>query len=125
MFKIITIILLLIFALTAYAQTVSVTFNINTSTMNDYRLADSTASIQVRGGIWRNEGHNQEILSWNAESEEFTNIGGDYWTATVAFPDSFIGDRIDWKVGATLTNLDETTSGGIFRESWRIPTTGS
>ena len=112
MFRIITILLILIFAVTAFSQTVSVTFNINASTVNDYRWADSTAVVQVRGGIWR-EGatsHNQDILKWGADSQVFTNVGGDYWTATVAFPDSFVGDRIDWKVGATLTNLDGTTS---------------
>ncbi|MEJ2052518.1 MAG: T9SS type A sorting domain-containing protein [Calditrichaceae bacterium] len=105
-------IFILTFAVTAFAQTVNVTFNINASTVNDYRWADSTAVVQVRGGIWRDgaESHNQDILKWGVDSKVFTNVGGDYWTATVAFPDSFIGDRIDWKVGATLTNLDGTTT---------------
>lgn len=108
--RLLIVVFILIFAVTAYTQSVSVTFNINASTVNDFRWADSTAVVQVRGGIWRNEAHNQDVLSWNAASEEFTNIGGDYWSATVVFPDSFVGDRVDWKVGATLTNLDQTTS---------------
>jgi hypothetical protein len=85
-----------------------VTFKINTSTMNDYRWTDSTAVIQARGGIRIPGGHDQTVLKWNDSSPEFTNDGGEYLSTTVAFPDSFIGDTLDWKIGATLTNLDGT-----------------
>jgi len=91
----------------ALAQDVNVTFLGNSSTVPDF--TDSTSVIQVRGGIHVVGGDgswNQDILKWGKESPAMTNTGGDYWKAVIAFPASMAGDTVNWKFGATLTDLD-------------------
>jgi hypothetical protein len=70
--------LVVLFGGVASAQTVNVTFLVNSSTVPDTLWPDK-AVLQIRGDT--------PPLQWNATtSATLTNIGGDYWTATVAFP---------------------------------------
>jgi len=91
---------------------VNVTYRVNSSTVQGF--TDSTTVMQIRGGeqdITTTDSTTYNIiLQWNAESVEATNLGGDYWQAEVTYPDSMIGWRINWKVGATLLNSDGTTT---------------
>lgn len=83
------------------AQAVNVTFRANAST-EDY-FTDSTDVIQVRGGT--------APLQWNDTGPAMTNVGGDYWEATVAFDVSNVGSTIEYKYGATRT---DRTSGNPY-----------
>ena len=93
----------------AFGQ-VNVTFQVNSSTVEGW--TDSTTTVQIRGGEHNleNDSWYNNVLQWSAESEEAMNVGGDYWEATVAFPDSMIGWEIPWKIGATLHNPDGTSA---------------
>jgi len=77
------------------AQVVNVTFRVNAST--ETYFTDSTDVIQVRGGT--------APLQWNDQSPPLTNVGGDYWQATVGFDVSNVGSTIEYKYGATRTDL--------------------
>ena len=62
----------------AFAQTVNVTIIANTATVPDTLWPDK-AVVQIRGDT--------APLTWDGSTGvTMTNIGGDYWTATVAFP---------------------------------------
>ena len=59
------------------AQTVNVTFRVNTATVPD--TIGPNAVVQVRGGT--------APLTWgNDTGGQMVNIGGDYWEVTLAFP---------------------------------------
>ena len=94
------------------AQNINVMFKCNTSTVEGY--TDSTHVIQVRGGIQEEGGPGTDfdhtVLKNSALSPTIDNIGGDYWQGTIAFPDSFVGKEVNWKLGATQTNIDQTTT---------------
>jgi hypothetical protein len=87
-----------------FAQVINVTFNVNSSTVEGF--TDSSEVMQIRGGI----GADQTVLKWNDQSVICPNFDGDYWKVTIAFPDSFVGDQVDWKIGATRTDLDGNES---------------
>ncbi|RQW04313.1 MAG: hypothetical protein EH225_06085, partial [Calditrichaeota bacterium] len=58
------------------AQTVNVTFRVNTATIPD--TISTNAAVQVRGGT--------APLTWgNDTGGQMTNIGGDYWEVTLQF----------------------------------------
>jgi hypothetical protein len=60
------------------AQTVQVTFNLNTATVPD-TVTPKLAYADIRGGFAQ--------LTWGSDTPvKLTNVGGDYWTATVEFP---------------------------------------
>jgi len=109
--KKVTIGFLLVLLSSAFAMaSVNVTFNVNSSTVQGF--TDSTTVMQIRGGehnLADDTWHNY-ILQWSDASAEAMNVGGDYWQATVEFPDSLVGWEINWKVGATLMNIDGTTT---------------
>lgn len=65
-----------IWAISLSGQTVNVTFMVNTAGVPDTLTEHSL--VQIRGG--------QAPLTWDGSSVTMTNIGGDYWTATVEFP---------------------------------------
>ncbi len=73
-----SVILLLLTASFLSAQTVNVTFRVNTATIPDTITAES-AVVQVRGGT--------APLTWdNATAGQMVNVGGDYWEVTLAMP---------------------------------------
>ena len=86
--KMLLLILLLTIAIgmgAAVAQTVKVTFLINTSTVPDTLKPNSF--VQIRGGT--------APLSWDKNSGVLLrNIGGDYWTGEGNFP---VNTKIDFK----------------------------
>lgn len=97
-------VLLLVLAFTgaAFAQTVNVTFWVNTATVPDTLLA--TSVIQVRGDT--------APLTWDgATGVTLTNAGGDYWTGTFAFP---ANDTITYKF---FTNAS-SASGDQEHKGW-------
>jgi hypothetical protein len=60
------------------AQTVNVTFRVNTATVPD-TVTPNSAVVQVRGGT--------APLTWgNDTGGQLVNVGGDYWEVTLAFP---------------------------------------
>jgi hypothetical protein len=70
------------------AQTRNVTFLVNTATVPDTVIAGYT--IQIRG--------NTAPLTWDAATGGgLTNIGGDYWSTTIAFP---VGSALEYKIFA-------------------------
>ncbi|MDT8325301.1 MAG: T9SS type A sorting domain-containing protein [Bacteroidota bacterium] len=95
-----SILLLAILAMTlfaggAVAQTVDVTFVVNTATVPDTLWPDE-AFVQMRGDT--------APLTWdNTSPVVFTNAGGDYWTATAAFPEN---STVNYKLFAHAMNAD-------------------
>jgi hypothetical protein len=89
------------------AQDINVTFLGNHSTVPDF--TDSTAIIQVRGGIHEVGGDgewNQDILIWSDQSPAMTHTSGDYWKLVIPFPAAMAGDTVNWKFGATVLDSD-------------------
>jgi hypothetical protein len=81
------LLLLVFLAGSAMAQTVRVTFLVNTATVPDTLWPDE-AVVQLRGDT--------APLTWDGSTGvNLTNIGGDYWTATVEFPEN---STIQYKV---------------------------
>jgi hypothetical protein len=71
-----------------FAQTRNVTFIVNSATVPD--TVAGTYSMQLRG--------NTAPLTWdNTTGGVLTNIGGDYWSATIAFP---VGSNLEYKIFA-------------------------
>ncbi len=71
-------VMMLMFSVSAFAQNVNVTIIANTATVPDTLWPDQ-AVLQVRGDT--------APLTWdNQTGVTMTNIGGDYWAATVEFP---------------------------------------
>ena len=83
-------ILLLAFSVFSFAQTtVKVTFNVNTATSP--KLLVDTSLVEVRGS-------HPLLGPWgSAATNRMTNLGGDYWTLTVSFPDTMIGKDVEYK----------------------------
>ena len=79
-----------LFVTSAFSQgTVNVTFNLNTATSP--KLITDSSLVEVRGS-------HPLLGPWgSASTNRMTNIGGDYWTLTVAFPDTLVGDTIEYK----------------------------
>ena len=103
--KLCTLIFLMIFSAgMMYAQNVNVTFHVNSSTVEGF--TDSTEVIQIRGEI----NGDQSILKWNNQSVVCPNVSGDYWKVTIAIPNTFVGQLVSWKIGATRTDLDGNVS---------------
>ena len=77
-----SIILLLLTTSFLTAQTVNVTFRVNSSTVPDTMTANSV--LQVRGDT--------APLTWGGDTGgDLVNVGGDYWEVTLAFnPNSSI-----------------------------------
>ncbi len=92
------LLLLVLFAGSAMAQTVKVTFLVNTAAVPDTLWPDQ-AVVQVRGSV--------APLTWDGSTGvNLTNIGGDFWTGTFDFPEN---TAIQYKfftnaVGATGDN---------------------
>ncbi len=79
----------------AMAQTVDVTFVVNTATVPDTLWPDQ-AFVQMRGDT--------APLTWdNTSPVVFTNAGGDYWTATVEFPSNA---TVNYKLFTHAMNAD-------------------
>ena len=73
-----TMMMILMFSVSAFAQNVNVTIIVNTATVPDTLWPDQ-AVVQVRGDT--------APLTWdNQTGVTLTNIGGDYWAATAEFP---------------------------------------
>ena len=69
-------------------QTASVTFNVNTASVEDTLKANS--SVQVRGSA--------APLTWGGDSPMMTNVGGDYWSITHVFD---LGTSVNYKYFVT------------------------
>ena len=71
-----------ILSLLAYGATaqVTVTFRLNTSTVNAFDITDESM-VQVRGSI--------TPITWDENSVNLTNTDGDYWEADVWLKWSF------------------------------------
>jgi hypothetical protein len=100
--KKITVIWSVIFVLLAFslmnAQTVNVTFRVNTATVPD--TIGPNSLVQVRGGT--------APLTWGNDTEgAMTNVGGDYWEVTLAMP---ANSAIDYKYFANAVG-DGTGNG--------------
>ncbi len=87
---VLTAVLLLVFSAFIFAQTtVKVTFNVNTATSP--KLLVDTSLVEVRGS-------HPLLGPWgSAATNRMTNLGGDYWTLTVSFPDTMIGKVVEYK----------------------------
>jgi|GEM_PF-2618757 len=97
-----------ILSLLAYGATaqVTVTFRLNTSTVNAYDITDESM-VQVRGSI--------TPITWDENSVNLTNTDGDYWEADVVFAADQVGNTLeykffaeDWEGGDNKTLLLET-----------------
>ena len=78
----------LLFSTQGYAQTKNVTFLVNSATVPDTVFAGY--SMQIRGS--------KPPLTWgNDTGGQLINIGGDYWSKTLAFT---VGDTIRFKIFA-------------------------
>lgn len=103
-------------AMTVSAQTVQVTFRVNTSTNLD--TLDIDGVVQLRGAILKGDGTSTEEgdilpggnnISWSANSDLILdNVGGDYWQGTFEFN---ANDTINFKIW-TGFDLDNGTSPG-------------
>ncbi len=89
------------------AQTRNVTFVVNSATVPD--TVDANYNMQVRGGT--------APLTWGGDTGgQLANIGGDYWSATLAFN---VGDTVRFKIFAgtdgweqNVTPADTALGGG-------------
>ncbi|MCB2205911.1 T9SS type A sorting domain-containing protein [bacterium] len=113
------VLMLTLFAGSAMAQTVDVTFVINTATVPDTLWPDE-AFVQMRGDT--------SPLTWdNTSPVVFTNAGGDYWTATVAFPEN---TTVNYKlftnaVDSEGDNANKGWENDIDPDGNRVLTTGT
>ncbi|MDD3965695.1 MAG: T9SS type A sorting domain-containing protein [Candidatus Neomarinimicrobiota bacterium] len=96
------ILVILMVMLTAFALAdVNVTYVVNMSTLTGQGVTDSTHLVQIRGSEVGPEGVDKWyniFLTWGDDSQNATNVGGDYWELTVAYPDSMIGWRMAYKI---------------------------
>ncbi|CUT02297.1 carbohydrate-binding module family 20 domain-containing protein [Candidatus Chrysopegis kryptomonas] len=121
-FKLLTLGLVLILTVSSIALaqgTVKVTFNVNTATSPKF-LVD-TSLVEVRGS-------HPLLGPWgSAPTNRMRNLGGDYWTLTVDFPDTMVGKVLeykfyaeDWEVGnnytLTIPSSDTTLPFVFFRK---------
>ncbi len=73
----------------SFPLTYQVTFNVNTATSPKF-LTDSSL-VEVRGS-------HPLLGPWgSAATNRMTNVGGDYWKLALDFPDSMIGQIIEYK----------------------------
>ena len=94
------VILMVIFATFAFAD-VTVTYVANMSTLTGMGATDSTYAVQIRGSEVGPEGTDNWyniFLTWGDDSQNATNVGGDYWELEVTYPDSMIGWRMAYKI---------------------------
>lgn len=78
-----TTIVLSLMLVVAVSADVNVTFHANTAFVPDTLNANS--SVQMRGAL--------PTLTWdNTSPVIFTNVGGDYWEATMTVPDGTVGE---------------------------------
>lgn len=104
------IVLMVLLTAFAFADVVNVTYVVNTSTVSGQGLTDSTHTVQICGSevgpegidIWSNI-----FLTWDDASPLATNVGGDYWELTIAYPDSMIGWRMAYKVRYKANDADD------------------
>lgn len=88
---------------TADAQTRNVTFIVNSATVPD--TVGPAYTMQVRGGT--------PPLTWgNDTGGQLANIGGDYWSVTLAFP---VGETVRFKIFAGSDGWEQnvTPVGGL------------
>lgn len=100
-----------------YGQTVNVTFKVNTAAVPDTLGPNST--VQIRGG--------GGPLTWDNESPVIlTNIGGDYWEGTFAFPENTadIPYKIFTNAKAEITAGDGGWEGNIVGGNRMLTTAG-
>ncbi len=98
--KKILVILMVVFATFALAD-INVTYVANMSTLTGLGATDSTYEVQFRGSEVGPEGTDNWyniFLTWGDDSQNATNVGGDYWELTVAYPDSMAGWRMAYKI---------------------------
>lgn len=77
---------------------VAVTFNVNTSTLQDTLFEDHL--IQVRGGLVGSDASGVGgSITWDAASINASNVGGDYWSVTF---DMSPGDTLNYKFWAGI-----------------------
>ncbi|PLX25127.1 MAG: hypothetical protein C0600_12340, partial [Ignavibacteria bacterium] len=103
----------------AGAQTVNVTFLVNTATVPDTLWPDQ-AFVQMRGDT--------DPLTWdNLSPVVFQNIGGDFWSTTVAFPaDSTINYKLFTNaVDADGDNANKGWENDLDPGGNRVLTTGT
>jgi len=89
------ILLMAVFAVFAFAD-VNVTYVVNTSTVTGQGVTDSTHQVQLCGA--ENSYAYNIFLTWDDSSPLATNVGGDYWELTIAYPDSMIGFEMAYKI---------------------------
>ncbi|MCK5149197.1 T9SS type A sorting domain-containing protein [bacterium] len=119
------IVAMLLLSVAVVSAQVNVTFRFNTAGMSGEGATDSTFQVRMVGqerntaiGVTHNN-----FLSWDDNSPLTTNVGGDYWEHTIAFPDSMIGFAIDYKTRyKRATDDDFNWEGGGNRE-FVIPAT--
>lgn len=97
--KLVLLLAIVMLATFAFAD-VNVTYRINVSTISGVGVTDSTHQVQVCGAEVGPEGQDiwsNLFLTWDDASPLATNVGGDYWELTIAYPDSMIGWRMAYK----------------------------
>jgi len=123
-----TVLLMMLAMITVSAfADVTVNYIVNTSTMEG--VTDSTHQIQICGAEVGPEGVDHWynlFLTWGDTSPLCTNIGGDYWKLTIAYPDSMIGWRMAYKVRYKALDdgaftWEDVTGGG--NRMWVLPAT--
>jgi hypothetical protein len=98
--KKILVILMVMLATFALAD-INVTYVANMSTLTGMGATDSTYEVQFRGsevGPVGTDNWYNIFLTWGDDSQNATNVGGDYWELTVAYPDSMAGWRMAYKI---------------------------
>lgn len=94
------VILMVVFATFALAD-INVTYVANMSTLTGMGATDSTYEVQFRGSEVGPDGVDKWyniFLTWDDQSQNAVNVGGDYWELTVAYPDSMAGWRMAYKI---------------------------
>jgi hypothetical protein len=89
---------------------VTVTFNVNMSTLPD--TLQEYHTVQLRGGVFGNDVANtglSNFITWDSNTLNMSNIGGDYWT--ISF-DMSPGDSLDYKFWAGVDEINPMYNGG-------------
>ncbi|MFA6618070.1 MAG: T9SS type A sorting domain-containing protein [Candidatus Neomarinimicrobiota bacterium] len=98
------VVLMVVFATFALAE-INVTYVVNMSTLTGMGATDSTYQVQICGAE-KAYAHNI-FLTWGDDSPLTSNVGGDYWELTIAYPDSMIG----WDMAYKIRYKSETDDG--------------
>ncbi len=121
--KLVLLLTLVMLVSFAFAD-VNVTYRINVSSIEGVGVADSTHQVQVCGSEVGPEGQDlwqNNFLTWGDDSPLATNVGGDYYELTIAYPDSMIGWRMAYKARWMGPNDDGFNWEGVDNRMWTLP----